>query len=142
MQLLLSMQLLQSISLLYKKFAAASEYGILFCPEEILAVKHFKQKWWKGLCTFARTILTEIIMLKGTLDAAKNTDDRTFKPSKILEFDERHLFLNSNGIWIDDNKCLENLETTTKPIVSTTEQTHNLSKYFDLKIYLELRNIL
>ena len=136
-----SMQLLQSIFLLYKNFATASEYSILFCSEEIFAIKQLKQKWWKGLCTFVRIILTEITMLKGILVAVKNTDDRIFKPSEIFESDERHLFSNSDGIWIDDNKYLENLETTTESTILTTQKMHNLSTYFDLKIYLEFRNI-
>ena len=37
-------------------------------------------------------------MLKGILVAVKITDDRIFKPSEIFEFDERHLFSNSDGI--------------------------------------------
>ena len=140
-QLLLIMYLLQSIFLLYKKFETASEYSILFCPEDIFAVKQLKQKWWKGFCTFVRIFLTEITMLKGILVSEKNTDHRIFNHSEIFESDEWHLFLNSDGIWIDNSKYLENLETTTESTAFTTKQMHNLSKYFDLKIYLEFRNI-
>ena len=42
--------------------------------------------------------------------------------SEILESDKLHLLLLFDGIRIDDNECLESLETATELIVCTEEQ--------------------
>ena len=48
----------------------------------------------------------------------------------LIESDELHMFLLSDGTRIDDNEYLNRLETTTKLIVRTKEQKdiHNLKK--------------
>lgn len=56
--------------------------------------------------------------------------------SEILETDMLHLFLLSDGTWIDDNKYLERLENATELIVCIEEQMQKLSNYFDLNISL------
>ena len=42
--------------------------------------------------------------------------------SEITEADNLHLFLLSDGNWIDDNEYLESLENGTELIVCTEEQ--------------------
>ena len=45
--------------------------------------------------------------------------------SEIIKADRLHLFLLSDGTWIDDNKHLESLENGTELIACTEEQTRN-----------------
>lgn len=56
--------------------------------------------------------------------------------SEILETDMLHLFLLSDGTWIDDNEYLQRLENATELIVCIEEQMQKLSNYFDLNISL------
>ena len=62
--------------------------------------------------------------------------------SQIIEADGLHLFLLSDGTWIDDNEYLESLENGTELIICTEEQIQKLSIYFELKRYLSLKNII
>ena len=61
--------------------------------------------------------------------------------SEIIQADRLHLFLLSDGTQIDDNKYIESLENDTELIVCREEQIQKLSKYFELKRYLSLKNI-
>ena len=61
--------------------------------------------------------------------------------SEIIESDKLHLFLPSDGTRIDDNEYLETLENGTELIILTEEQIQKLSVYFEIKRYLNLRNI-
>ena len=61
--------------------------------------------------------------------------------SEIIEADRLHLFLLSDGTWIDDNECLESLENGTESIVCTEEQIQKLLINFEIKVYLSLKNI-
>ena len=61
--------------------------------------------------------------------------------NEIIEWDKQYLLLLSEGIPIDDNKYLESLEIATELIVCTEEQVQRLPIYFDIKIYLNLKNI-
>ena len=62
--------------------------------------------------------------------------------SEIIEADRLHLFLLSDGTRIDEDEYLSSLEDATELIVCTEEQIQKLSIYFELKIYLSLKNIL
>ena len=59
----------------------------------------------------------------------------------IIEGDNLHLFLLSDGTRLDDNECLESLENETKLIVCTEEQIEKLLIYFEIKTYLSLKNV-
>ena len=61
--------------------------------------------------------------------------------SEIIEADRLHLFLLSDGTRIDDNEYLSSLENGTELIVCTEEQIQKLPIYFEMKIYLSLKNI-
>ena len=61
--------------------------------------------------------------------------------SEIIEADRLHLFLLSDGTWIDDNEYLSSLENGTELIVCTEEQIQKMLIYFKLKRYLSLKNI-
>ena len=61
--------------------------------------------------------------------------------SEIIKGDNLHLFLLSDGTRIDDNEYLESLENGTELIVCTEEQIQKLLIYFELKRYLNLKNI-
>ena len=61
--------------------------------------------------------------------------------SEIIQADRLHLFLLSDGTQIDDNKYIESLENDTELIICREEQIQKLSKYFELKRYLSLKNI-
>ena len=61
--------------------------------------------------------------------------------SQIIDADRLHLFLLSDGTRIDDNEYLSNLENGTELIVCTEQQIQKLSIYFELKRYLNLKNI-
>ena len=61
--------------------------------------------------------------------------------SEIIKADRLHLFLLSDGTRIDDNEYLQSLENGTELIVFTEEQIQKLLIYFELKIYLSLKNI-
>ena len=52
------------------------------------------------------------------------------------------MFLLSDGTRIDDNKYLSSLENGTELIVCTEEQIQKLLIYFELKRYLNFKNIL
>ena len=61
--------------------------------------------------------------------------------SEIIEADNLHLFLLSDGSRVDDDEYLSGLENGTELIVCTGEQIQKLSIYFELKRYLSLGNI-
>ena len=61
--------------------------------------------------------------------------------SEIINADNLHLFLLSDGTRIDDNEYLSSLENGTELIVCTEEQIQKLLIYFELKTYLSLKNI-
>ena len=61
--------------------------------------------------------------------------------SEIIEADNLHLFLLSDGTRIDDNEYLSSLENGTELIVCTEEQIQKLWIYFELKRYLSFKNI-
>ena len=71
----------------------------------------------------------------------KNIDHLFNMTSEIIEADNLHLFLLSDGTRTDDNEYLESLENGTELIVCTEEQIQKLLIYFELKRYLSLRNI-
>ena len=71
----------------------------------------------------------------------KNIDHLFHMASEITEADTLHLFLLSGGARIDDNECLSSLVDATELIVCTEEQIHKLRIYFELKRYLNFRNI-
>ena len=76
--------------------------------------------------------------------AMKNTDHLFRMASeigKIIGSDKLYLFLLSDGTRIDNNEYLESLETDTELIVYTEEQIQKLSIYFDIKRYLNFKNI-
>ena len=51
--------------------------------------------------------------------AVKNIDYLFHMASEIIESDRLHLFLLSEGTWIDDNECLEYPENAAELIVCT-----------------------
>ena len=53
--------------------------------------------------------------------------------NEIIEADNLHLFLPSNGTRIYDNEYLKSLENGTELIVCREEQIKKLSIYFELK---------
>ena len=61
--------------------------------------------------------------------------------SEMIGADNLHLFLLSDGTWIDDNEYLSSLENGTELIVCTEEQIQKLLIYFELKRYLSFKNI-
>ena len=68
--------------------------------------------------------------------------DHVFRmASEIIEADNLHLFLLSDGTRIGDNEYLSSLENGTKLIVCTGEQIQKLLIYFEIKRYLSLKNI-
>ena len=73
--------------------------------------------------------------------AVKNIDQLFNMASEIIEPDNHHLFLLSDGTLIDDNEYLSSLEDATELIICTGEQIQKLSIYFELKRYLSLKNI-
>ena len=75
--------------------------------------------------------------------AVKNIDHLFRMVSEILESDKLHLLLLFDGIRIDDNECLESLETATELIVCTEEQIQKLSIYLTLKeIYISKTSLI
>ena len=68
--------------------------------------------------------------------AVKNINHLFYLASEIMETDRFHLFLLSDGTWIDDNEYLSSLENGTS--VCTEEQIQKLSIYFKLKRYLRI----
>ena len=73
--------------------------------------------------------------------AVKNIDHLFRMASEIIEVDNLHLFLLSDGTRIGDNEYLSSLENGTKLIVCTGEQIQKLLIYFEIKRYLSLKNI-
>ena len=73
--------------------------------------------------------------------AVKNIGHLFNMVSEIIEADRLHLFLLSDGTRIDDNEYLSSLENGTELIVCTEEQIQKLPIYFEMKIYLSLKNI-
>ena len=71
----------------------------------------------------------------------ENIDHLFRLASEIIEADRLHLFLLSDGTRIDDNEYLSSLENGTELIVCTEEQIQKLPIYFEIKIYLSLKNI-
>ena len=61
--------------------------------------------------------------------------------SQIIKADRLHLFLLSDGTWIDEHEYLESLENSTELTVCTQKQIQKLSIYFELKRYLSLKSI-
>ena len=73
--------------------------------------------------------------------AVKDIDHLFNMASEIIEADNLHLFLLSDGTRIDDNEYLSSLENGTELIVCTEELIQKLSIYFKLERYLSLKNI-
>ena len=71
----------------------------------------------------------------------KDIDHLFSLASEIIEADRLHLFLLSDDTQIDDNEYLESLENSTELIVSMEEQIQKLPFYFELKRYLNIKNI-
>ena len=61
--------------------------------------------------------------------------------SEIIKTDRFHLSLLSDGTRTDDNEYLESLENSAKLIVCTEERIQKLSIYFEIKKYLNLKDI-
>ena len=72
--------------------------------------------------------------------AVKNIDHLSRMASEIIEADNLHLFLLSDGTRIDDNEYLSSLKNGTELIVCLEEQIQKLLIYFELKRYLSLKN--
>ena len=70
--------------------------------------------------------------------AVKNIDHLSRMASEIIEADNLHLFLLSDGTRIDDNEYLSSLKNGTELIVCLKIQ--KLLIYFELKRYLSLKN--
>ena len=70
----------------------------------------------------------------------KNIDHLSRMASEIIEADNLHLFLLSDGTRIDDNEYLSSLKNGTELIVCLEEQIQKLLIYFELKRYLSLKN--
>ena len=79
--------------------------------------------------------------IKRILFAVKNKGHLFRMVNDIIEGDNLHLFLLSDGTRLDDNECLESLENETKLIVCTEEQIEKLLIYFEIKTYLSLKNV-
>ena len=62
--------------------------------------------------------------------AVKDIDHLFNLASQIIEADNLHLFLLSDGTRIDDNEYLSSLENGTELIVCTGEKVKKLSIYF------------
>ena len=73
--------------------------------------------------------------------AVKDIDHLFNMASEIIEADNLHLFLLSDGTRIDDNEYLSSLENGTELILCTEEQIQKLLIYFELKRYLSFKNI-
>ena len=71
----------------------------------------------------------------------KNVDHLFYLACKIVEADRLHLFLLSDGTWIDDNEYLSSLESGTELIVCTEGQIQKLLIYVELRRFLSLKNI-
>ena len=71
----------------------------------------------------------------------KDIDHLFNMASEIIEADNLHLFLLSDGTRIDDNEYLSSLENGTELILCTEEQIQKLLIYFELKRYLSFKNI-
>ena len=71
----------------------------------------------------------------------KDIDHLFNMASEIIEADNLHLFLLSDGTQIDDNEYWSSLENGTELIVCTGEQIEKLSIYFEIKRCLSLKNI-
>ena len=73
--------------------------------------------------------------------AVKNIGHLFNMVSEIIEADRLHLFLLSDATRIDDNEYLSSLENGTELIVCTEGQIQKLPIYFEIQIYLSLKNI-
>ena len=73
--------------------------------------------------------------------AVKNIDCHFNLVTEIIEADKLHLFLLSDRTRIDEDEYLSSLENDTELIICTEEQIQKLSIYFELKRYLNLKNI-
>ena len=71
----------------------------------------------------------------------KNIDNLFHMASEMTEADRLHLFLLSDCTRIDEDEYLSSLEDATELIVCTEEQIQKLPIYFELKRYLNLKNI-
>ena len=71
----------------------------------------------------------------------KNIDHLFNMASEIIKADRLHLFLLSDSTPIEDNEYLESLENGTELMFCTEEQIQKLLIYFELKRYLNLKNI-
>ena len=71
----------------------------------------------------------------------KDIDPLFRMASEIIEADRLHIFLLSDGTRIDENEYLSSLENGTELIVCMEEQIQKLLTYFELKRYLNLKNI-
>ena len=92
------------------------------------------------LCIFGWIIVIKIVSKE--FQFVRKIDRLFNLASEITEADNLHLFLLSDGNWIDDNKYLESLENGTELIVCKEEQIQKLLTYFELKRYLSLKSIL
>ena len=75
------------------------------------------------------------------LVTVKDIDHLFNLTGKIIQADNLHLFLLSDGTRIDDNEYIESLENGTELIVCTEEQIEKLLLCFEIKRYLSLKNI-
>ena len=73
--------------------------------------------------------------------AVKNIDHLFNLASEMIGANNLHLFLLFDGTRIDNNEYLRSLENGTKLIVCTEEQIQKLLIYFELKRYLNFKNI-
>ena len=73
--------------------------------------------------------------------AVKNIDHLFNLASELIGTDGLHRFLLFDGTRIDNNEYLSSLENGTELIVCTEEQIQKLLIYFELKRYLNFKNI-
>ena len=71
----------------------------------------------------------------------KNIGHLFHQASETVKTDTLHLFLLSGGTRIDDKKYLSSLENVTELIICTEEQIEKLLIDFEIKRYLDLKNI-
>ena len=71
----------------------------------------------------------------------KNIGHHFHQASETIKTATLHLFLLSGGTRIDDKKYLSSLENVTELNICTEEQIEKLSIDFEIKRYLDLKNI-
>ena len=90
--------------------------------------------FWLNYCDENHHIERIPIAVKD-IDHLFNMASETSKPDRL------HLFVLSDGTRIDDNEYLSSLENGTELIACTEEQFQKLLIYFEIKRYLNLKNI-